>query len=106
MQTLSEHKWCVSDVYKRQALAGYTYQDSRFRHIQAYGEGLPQGLEEIDAATTNRSSEQGYVFSQKRVEGFTDAYTAKGGRCRSIPANPRDPESVCTALRDVYKRQG
>ena len=47
------------------------------------------------------SSEQGYVFSQKRVEGFTDAYTAKGGRCRSIPANPRDPESVCTALRSI-----
>lgn len=38
-------------------MAGYTYQDSRFRHIQAYGEGLPQGLEEIDAATTNRSNE-------------------------------------------------
>lgn len=43
--------------HKISALAGYTYQDSRFRHIQAYGEGLPQGLEEIDAATTNRSNE-------------------------------------------------
>lgn len=43
--------------HKNSALAGYTYQDSRFRHIQAYGEGLPQGLEEIDAATTNRSNE-------------------------------------------------
>lgn len=43
--------------HKTSALAGYTYQDSRFRHIQAYGEGLPQGLEEIDAATTNRSNE-------------------------------------------------
>ncbi|WP_270695400.1 TonB-dependent receptor [Phocaeicola vulgatus] len=42
--------------HKISALAGYTYQDSRFRHIQAYGEGL-QGLEEIDAATTNRSNE-------------------------------------------------
>ena len=42
--------------HKISALAGYTYQDSRFRHIQAYGEGLPQGLEEIDAATTNRSN--------------------------------------------------
>lgn len=42
--------------HKISALAGYTYQDSRFRHIQAYGEGLPQGLEEI-AATTNRSNE-------------------------------------------------
>lgn len=41
--------------HKISALAGYTYQDSRFRHIQAYGEGLPQGLEEIDAA--NRSNE-------------------------------------------------
>lgn len=43
--------------HKISALAGYTYQDSRFRHIQAYGEGLPQGLEEIDAATTNCSNE-------------------------------------------------
>lgn len=43
--------------HKISALAGYTYQDSRFRHIQAYGEGLPQGLEEIDAATTNHSNE-------------------------------------------------
>ena len=43
--------------HKISALAGYTYQNSRFRHIQAYGEGLPQGLEEIDAATTNRSNE-------------------------------------------------
>lgn len=43
--------------HKISALAGYTYQDSRFRNIQAYGEGLPQGLEEIDAATTNRSNE-------------------------------------------------
>lgn len=43
--------------HKISALSGYTYQDSRFRHIQAYGEGLPQGLEEIDAATTNRSNE-------------------------------------------------
>ena len=43
--------------HKISALAGCTYQDSRFRHIQAYGEGLPQGLEEIDAATTNRSNE-------------------------------------------------
>lgn len=43
--------------HKISALAGYTYQDCRFRHIQAYGEGLPQGLEEIDAATTNRSNE-------------------------------------------------
>lgn len=43
--------------HKISALAGYTYQDSRFRHIQAYGEGLPQGLEKIDAATTNRSNE-------------------------------------------------
>lgn len=47
----------TSGEHKISALAGYTYQDSRFRHIQAYGEGLPQGLEEIDAATTNRSNE-------------------------------------------------
>lgn len=43
--------------HKISALAGYTYQDSRYRHLQAYGEELPEGLEEIDAATTNRSNE-------------------------------------------------
>lgn len=43
--------------HKISALAGYTYQDSRYRHLQAYGEELPEGLEEMDAATTNRSNE-------------------------------------------------
>lgn len=48
-QTFGDHK--VS------GLVGYTYQDSRFRHLQAYGEELPDGLEEIDASTKNRSNE-------------------------------------------------
>lgn len=43
--------------HKISALVGYTYQDSQYRHLQAYGESLPDGLEEIDAATTNRSNE-------------------------------------------------
>lgn len=43
--------------HKVSALAGYTYQDSRYRHLQAYGEELPEGLEEMDAATKNRSNE-------------------------------------------------
>ena len=43
--------------HKISALAGYTYQDSRYRHLQAYGESLPDGLEEIDSATLNRSNE-------------------------------------------------
>ena len=47
-QTFGDHK--IS------ALAGYTYQDSRYRYLQAYGESLPEGLEEIDAATTSRSN--------------------------------------------------
>lgn len=47
-QTFGDHKISV--------LAGYTYQDSRYRYLQAYGENLPQGLEEIDASTTNRSN--------------------------------------------------
>ncbi len=42
--------------HKISALAGYTYQDSRFRYLQAYGEQLPDGLEEIDASTTNRTN--------------------------------------------------
>ncbi len=37
-------------------LAGYTYQDNRYRFMSAYGENLPDGLEEIDASTTNRSN--------------------------------------------------
>nr|WP_129729782.1 TonB-dependent receptor [Parabacteroides goldsteinii] len=48
-QTFGDHK--VS------ALVGYTYQDSRYRWLQAYGENLPQGLEEINASTTSRSNE-------------------------------------------------
>lgn len=48
-RTFGDHKISV--------LAGYTYQDSRYRHLQAYGEELPEGLEEIDAATKNRSNE-------------------------------------------------
>lgn len=48
-QTFGDHK--VS------ALVGYTYQDNRYRWLQAYGENLPQGLEEIDASTTSRSNE-------------------------------------------------
>lgn len=48
-RTFGDHKISV--------LAGYTYQDSRYRHVQAYGEELPEGLEEIDAATTNRSNQ-------------------------------------------------
>lgn len=39
--------------HKISALVGYTYQDSRYRYLQAYGENLPDGLEEIDAATTS-----------------------------------------------------
>ena len=42
--------------HKISALAGYTYQDSRYRYLHAYGEELPDGLEEIDAATSNRSN--------------------------------------------------
>ncbi|MGL5272964.1 MAG: SusC/RagA family TonB-linked outer membrane protein, partial [Phocaeicola sp.] len=48
-QTFGDHK--IS------ALAGYTYQDGTYRHLLAYGENLPNGLEEIDASTTNRSNE-------------------------------------------------
>ena len=43
--------------HKISALAGYTYQDSRYRHLLASGQNLPDGLEEIDAATTSRTNE-------------------------------------------------
>lgn len=43
-------------VHKISALAGYSYQDNRYRYLSATGEELPQGLYEIDAATTNRGN--------------------------------------------------
>lgn len=44
-------------AHKVSALVGYTYQDGHYRHLRAYGEMLPDGLREIDSATTNRSNE-------------------------------------------------
>lgn len=46
--------------HKISALVGYTYQDSRYRYLQATGQNLPEGLEEIDAATTDRNN-SGYL---------------------------------------------
>ena len=43
--------------HKISALVGYSYQDNRFRHLQAYGEGAPEGLKEIDATTSLRTNE-------------------------------------------------
>lgn len=56
VENLLTYDWTFGD-HKVSALAGYTYQDSRYRWLQAYGEELPQGLYEIDASTTNRSNE-------------------------------------------------
>ncbi|MCL3850551.1 TonB-dependent receptor [Parabacteroides sp. GYB001] len=36
--------------HKISLLAGYTYQDSRYRFLQASGQGMPTGITEIDAA--------------------------------------------------------
>ena len=41
-QTFGDHKISV--------LAGYTYQDSRYRYMQGSGQGMPTGIMEIDAA--------------------------------------------------------
>ncbi|WFE86755.1 TonB-dependent receptor [Parabacteroides chongii] len=41
-QTFGEHKVSL--------LAGYTYQDSRYRFLQGSGQGMPVGIMEIDAA--------------------------------------------------------
>lgn len=40
--------------HKFSALAGYTYQDNRYRYMVAKGKGMPAGLKEIDAATIER----------------------------------------------------
>lgn len=42
--------------HKVSALAGYSYQNYEFRFLSGYGESLPEGLEELDASTTNRSN--------------------------------------------------
>lgn len=41
-RTFGDHKLSV--------LAGYTYQDSRYRYLQGSGQGMPTGITEIDAA--------------------------------------------------------
>lgn len=46
--------------HKVSALAGYTYQDNRYRYLSAYGEAMPDGIKEMDAATLNRSN-SGYL---------------------------------------------
>jgi len=40
--------------HKISALAGYTYQDNRYRYLEAKGKGMPTGIREIDAATIER----------------------------------------------------
>ena len=39
-------------AHKISALAGYTYQDTRYRLLQGAGQGMPEGIKEIDAAST------------------------------------------------------
>ncbi|WP_277465351.1 TonB-dependent receptor [Parabacteroides sp. PF5-6] len=40
--------------HKVSALAGYSYQDNRYRYLEAKGKGMPLGLKEVDAATIER----------------------------------------------------
>lgn len=47
-RTFGDHKVSV--------LAGYTFQDTKFRYLVAKGKGMPDGLYEIDAATTDRTN--------------------------------------------------
>lgn len=42
--------------HKVSALIGYSYQDNRYKYQVAKGKGMPQGLEEIDAATIDRTN--------------------------------------------------
>ncbi|WP_455590708.1 TonB-dependent receptor [Bacteroides sp.] len=46
--------------HKLSALVGYTYQDKQYRYLQARGQELREGLEEIDAATSERTN-SGYL---------------------------------------------
>lgn len=39
-------------AHKISALAGYTYQDSRYLLLKGTGQGMPEGIKEIDAAST------------------------------------------------------
>lgn len=47
-RTFGDHKISV--------LAGYTYQNNKYRYLVAKGKGMPDGLIEIDAATTDRTN--------------------------------------------------
>ena len=39
-------------AHKVSALAGYSYQDTRYRFLQGSGQGMPEGIKEIDAAAS------------------------------------------------------
>lgn len=41
--------------HKIQAVAGYSFQDSQYRFLSGYGEAMPAGIKEIDAAASGRS---------------------------------------------------
>lgn len=51
--------------HKLSALVGYTYQEYKTRYIVAAGKGMPDGLQEIDAATTERTN--GGNFNQSAL---------------------------------------
>lgn len=38
--------------HKLSALAGYSYQDTRYRFLQGSGQGMPEGIREVDAASS------------------------------------------------------
>lgn len=42
--------------HKVQALAGFSYQDNRYRNLWGSGQNLPEGLYELDAATSGLST--------------------------------------------------
>lgn len=84
--------------HKVSALAGYSYQDTRYRYLQGSGQGMPEGIKEIDAAAqgitssgySNRSvltSILGRVFYSYKNRYLLTATIRRDGSSKFAKAN-------------------
>lgn len=90
MKKIGDHKFSL--------FAGYSYQDNRFRYLQASGQGMPDGIKELDSASgglavngySNRSvltSIMGRVFYSYKDKYLITATIRRDGSSKFAPNN-------------------
>ena len=78
--------------HKVSALAGYTYQDNNYRILIAKGKGMSKGLEEIDAATEDRTN-SGYSTESTMVSILGRAFYSYDNKYMITATLRRDASS-------------